>query len=377
MDIAFDLFSLLCAGLGGLYAAVTLANLAVFKAPGSVRTGGRPVSILIPARDEAANIAAALATASMQTHAEIEILVLDDSSTDGTGDIARKAATLDPRIRVLSGAPLPAGWNGKQHACHQMSLAARHPVLLFLDADVRLAPDAVSRMLGYMQDRSFDLVSGFPRQITGTLAEKVVIPQILVLLLGYLPFYMARRLPAEGFAAACGQLMMVEAAAYKRAGGHYAFRNRMHDGLHLPRALRRTGGRTDILDATPLASVRMYDTWPDIREGFRKNATEGMANPVALPIWTVLLFGGHILPPGLMLAALAAGQGGPALIAGCTTLAVFVARSALAWKTRQSWISVALHPVGVAITLWIQWTALLRARIGHRAVWRGRSYDVH
>ncbi|MEM7491604.1 MAG: glycosyltransferase family 2 protein [Pseudomonadota bacterium] len=365
-------------GLAGLYTFVTLVNLSIFRAPARIEgPASRPVSILIPARDEADNIAAILDTARAQQGVEVEILVLDDGSTDGTDRIVAEAAAGDPRIRPLRGAPLPEGWNGKQHACYQLAQAARHPLLLFVDADVRLAPDAVARMQGYLDRRRLALVSGFPRQITETLPEIVAIPQILVLLLGYLPFPFARIFQGTGFAAGCGQLMLVEADAYRTAGGHEAFRNKMHDGLNLPRNIRKSGGRTDILDATPLSSVRMYDNWPDIWQGFTKNATEGMAKPVALPIWTVLLAGGHILPPILALLAWAVGATEAATLAALATGLVLLARAALAWKTGQHPLSVLLHPVGVTVTLWIQWSALRDARQGRRAVWRGRTYDVN
>ena len=379
MNSVLTLLAVVGLVLGSLYVLVTLLNLAIFRSP--PRAKGRPghsVSILIPARDEAGNIGPALKAALSQDDAEVEVVVLDDGSTDGTSGIVSRAAAADPRVRLIRGAALPKGWNGKQHACHQLAAAASHPVLLFVDADVRLAPDCVERMLGYLERRSLDLVSGFPRQITRTLGERIVIPQILVLLLGYLPLPMARIAKSDArFAAGCGQLMMVRAEAYRAAGGHAAFRDRMHDGLNLPRNVRRAGGRTDILDATPLAHVRMYDNWADIWAGFTKNATEGMATPRGLPIWTVLLAGGHLLPPLVALMALAAGAGFAAAIAGLTTAAVLIARSALAVKARQSPLVVLLHLVGVAVTLWIQWSALRAGRRGQRAIWRGRAYDVH
>ncbi|MEM8822093.1 MAG: glycosyltransferase family 2 protein [Pseudomonadota bacterium] len=370
--------SYLCLALGGLYAFVTLVNLSIFRAP--ARPSGpsqNAVSVLIPARDEADNIGGILETILAQQDVDLEVIVLDDGSTDGTDRIVAEVAASDLRVQLLRGAALPSGWNGKQHACHQLAQAASKPHFLFVDADVRLAPDAIARMQGYLAKQRLDLVSGFPRQITKSLPEIVVIPQVLVLLLGYLPFPMARIFNGLGFAAGCGQLMLITAEAYRRAGGHEAFRDRMHDGLNLPRNVRKSGGRTDILDATPLASVRMYDNWPDIWQGFTKNATEGMAKPVALPIWTFLLGGGHILPPIFALLAWTIGATDAALTAALATGLVILARTVLAWKVRQHPLSVVLHPVGVAVTLCIQWSALRGAKQGRRAVWRGRAYDVN
>lgn len=376
MSLLLTGLALIALALSGLYAVVTLANLAIFRVPAApAGEVALAISILIPARDEAANIDAALDAILAQQGVDLEVIVLDDGSSDGTGARVAARAASDPRVRPVRGAGLPVGWNGKQYACHQLAGHARYPVLLFVDADVRLTPDAVSRMWFYLERRRLDLVSGFPHQITRTLVEIVTIPQILVVLLGYLPFPFARMTNGVGFAAGCGQLMMVRAEAYAKAGGHAAFRKRMHDGLNLPRNVRRTGGRTDILDATRIASCRMYDNWADIWQGFTKNATEGMAKPVALPIWTVLLGGGHVLPFVLAPLTWIAGTALAPTLAALGLLAL--ARIALALKVRQHPLSVLLHPVGVIVTIWIQWSAFIDARKGRQAVWRGRAYDLN
>ena len=369
--------SILGFALALLFAGMVAANLSALRPPSPA--GRRPlpsVSILIPARDEAASIGAALDGALAQTGVGIEVVILDDGSTDGTGAIVTARAATDPRVRLIPGAPLPNGWIGKTHACMQLGRAAAHPVLLFVDADVRLAPDAAARMVAEMERQNLDLLSGFPRQITITLAEQVTIPQIFTTLLGYLPIPLSRTRPDPSLAAGCGQLLAVRRAAYDAAGGHAAFAARMHDGLNLPRNIRRAGGRTDLTDATPLAACRMYDTPAAIWEGFVKNATEGMATPRALPIWTVLLFGGHILPFLTLATALATGATGSAALSALAVLLLYAARVAMARRLDQSWLSVLLHPVGVLVLLAIQWTALIRARRGVQASWRGRRYDL-
>ncbi|GGL78397.1 glycosyl transferase [Wenxinia marina] len=367
--------SILGLALAALFAGMVAANLAVLRPPPAAGGADLPaVSILIPARDEAANINASLDSALGQAGIEVEVVVLDDGSTDGTASIVAARAVADPRLRLIRGAELPPGWIGKTHACWQLSQAARTPVLLFVDADVRLAPDAAARLVAQMERDGIDCLSGFPRQITLTLAERIVIPQIFTTLLGYLPLPMARRSPDPSFGAGCGQLMAVRRSAYDAAGGHAAFAGRMHDGLMLPRNVRRAGGRSDLTDATPLAACRMYDTLPDIWHGFSKNATEGMATPRALPVWTLLLFGGHVLPVLTLLAAIAMGLAWSMALSSAAVGLVLAARAVMAVRLRQSWLSVALHPAGVLFVLSIQWTALLGARRGRRATWRGRSY---
>lgn len=368
MTLALALLALL---LAALYAGMTFANLRAYRPPPPPGPIPPKVSILIPARDEEANIGPALACVLASERLEFEVVVLDDGSTDRTAEIVRAAAATDPRVRLVQGAPLPPGWVGKQHACWQLSLAARHPLLVFLDADVRLEPEAVARLAAFAE--GLGLVSGFPRQVTVGLGERIVIPQILVVLLGYLPLQMARAAPTDPrFAAAIGQVLLVTRAAYEASGGHAAIRATIHDGLRLARAVRAAGFGTDLCDLTGLATCRMYSSWRDLWAGFSKNAREGMATRRALPVWTLLLGGGHVLPFLLLPFA-----GGLALgLAACAAALVWAASGATAARTRAPWVSVLLHPVGVLVTLAIQWNALLAGPRRRPAVWRGRSYDL-
>ena len=344
-----------------------LWNLRLYRTPPPASR--RPaVSVLIPVRNEEANVAAACACVLASTGVELELVVLDDHSTDCTAEILRGIA--DPRLRVAEAPPLPPGWSGKQHACAALAALARHELVVFVDADVRLAPDAVSRMAGYMQaNPGTGLASGFPAQVTLTWSERLLLPLIHFLLIGFLPMAGMQRSLSPGFGAGCGQLFIARAEAYRRAGGHAAIRASLHDGLMLPRAFRRAGIMTGLFDATAFASCRMYSSAAGVWEGLTKNATEGMAKPLALPIWTAILGGGQVLPSVLVLAAPSA----PAVAALAASLGL---RLALAARFRQPWLSALLHPLGVAALLVVQWAALLRRARGRPATWRGRAYEA-
>lgn len=345
-------------------ALLGLWNLRLYLTPASA-AGMPAVSVLIPARNEAANIAAVCAAVLGSEKVQVELVVLDDNSTDETAAIL--AAITDPRLRVITGALLPSGWSGKQHACQRLAEAATHDLMLWVDADVRLAPDAVSRMAGFMQREAVGLASGFPRQITVTWAEQLFLPLIHFLLLGFLPLLISRRRADEGLGAGCGQVFIARKTAYAKAGGHAAIRASLHDGIMLPRAFRRAGEMTGLFDASQFAQCRMYHDASEVWEGLCKNATEGMAKPRALPVWTLILAGGQVLPFVLLWLA-------PSAWAWAAVAAVLGFRAALAWRFRQPWLMVPLHPIGVCALLWLQWAALLRARRGRPATWRGRAY---
>jgi hypothetical protein len=374
-------------------AALWVWNMLLYREPeaGSCAEMGHcvlpdPVSVLIPARNEERVISASLESLLASRGVQIEMIVLDDSSTDRTAEIVHRFAARDPRVRLESSPPLPGGWNGKQHACHALAGMAHSNILCFLDADVRLAPDALARMSAFLMRSGSDLVSGFPRQETETPLEWLLLPLIHFVLLSYLPLAGMRALSAPGFAAGCGQFLMVRRDAYRKTGGHAQIRATMHDGLLLPQLFRRHGLRTDIADLTHLATCRMYHNASEVWQGLAKNATEGMASPARILPFTFLLFCGQILPlvlavpllfhgtPGQVAQGMYSNLGQSLILAALA--ASFVPRLLSVWKYRQPLVSACLHPLGVAVLLTIQWYALLRKIAGQQVTWKERAYRV-
>ena len=359
--------------LAALPTIMTFVNLASLRTPAPAPAGTR-VAILVPARDEEAGISACVESALASTGVELEVIVLDDHSTDATAAIVARLAEANPRLRLAAAPPLPPGWSGKQHACHVLGRLTDAPNLVFLDADVRLAPDAAARLAGALARA--DLVSGVPRQRMGSLVELLIIPMINTLLLGYLPIPLARRDPRPALAAACGQLIAVRAEAYALAGGHAGIRTSLHDGLTLPRLFRTAGLRTDLVAGSSLASCRMYAGWRAVVRGTTKNATEGLAQPIALPVWTLLLLGGHVLPWILFAVALTKADAVVAALAALACAGPIAARLAQAFRCREPLGSVPLNPFAVVLLLALQWLALGRKWTGRPETWRGRSYPA-
>lgn len=375
--ILVGIFAVVALLLALVPALLTLANLRVFAPPPPPTPAPPPVSVLVPARNEERAIGRLCRDVLASTGVDLELVILDDASTDGTAAIVRDIAAGDQRVRLVAGAPLPTGWCGKQHACWQLARAARHDAWVFLDVDVSPTPDAIARALAFLDASGAALVSGFPRQRTSCLLDWLLLPLIHFILLGFLPLSRARRDPSPGLAAGCGQLFVTRRADYERAGGHAAIRASLHDGVKLPRAYRRAGLATDIFDASGIASCRMYDRDADVWRGLSKNATEGIGSPATIVPFTILLAGGQVLPFVLVVWGIATGCAGWPAWAWPLALAA----AALAWLPRvlaagrfgQSIVSGLAQPVAVALFLAIQWTALVRKRLGLNTAWRGRS----
>lgn len=374
-----ELVALVALVLAAIPAGLFVVNLSFYR-PLSKRSG-QPVrrqalSVLIPARNEERNIRTTLEAALANLGCDFEVVVLDDHSTDATARIVREFAERDPRVLLEQAPALPAGWCGKQHACHVLGGLARNPLLVFIDADVRLAPDALARMASFMEARPrVALASGVPHQELGTFSERLLLPLIHFVLLGYLPMAFMRWTKMAGFSAGCGQLFIARAEAYRATGGHANIRMTLHDGVKLPRLFRRAGLWTDLFDATDVATCRMYQTNGETWRGLGKNATEGLGAPGTIMPMTILLLGGQVLPLlVLMFAPLLNSNVLP--LAAVATALVYLPRMVGIWRFRQPVGSALLHPLGVMALLAIQWAALLRQWRGKPSEWKGRQYGV-
>lgn len=380
MSLALALLCLPCALLP---TALFIVNLDYYRDPSKrKRTSSEAVSVLIPARNEAIGIAATLRTILTTRDIEFEVVVMDDGSTDGTDAAVLSLAEIDKRLRLERAPPLPPGWNGKQHACWCLARVARNPILCFVDADVRLRSDCVVRMADFLDNNS--LVSGFPEQITGTFLEWMLLSLIHFLLLGFLPISRMRTTTEPGLGVACGQFVMVRANDYFASGGHSAIKLTMHDGLRLPRLLRRAGYKTDLADITNLASCRMYTSATEVWNGLAKNAVEGIGAPTLIIPVSILFFLGQILP-FLNLSFLIYQQINRSstinwfhpypLITLMTVLLVYLPRLLGVIRFNHDWRGAILHPFGVVLLLAIQWYALCRKIIGCKTTWRDRAYE--
>ncbi len=340
------------------------------------------VSVVVPARDEARNIAACVTSVLASTWPALEVLVVDDHSADGTGDIARAIAARDPRVRVLDNPPLPPGWMGKQWACATGAAAAQGDVLCFVDADTTHAPDLVPRAVNAMRARGAALLSVAGRQEMATFWERVVQPQVFAVIAGR--YGGTERVSRSRHAIdkiANGQCLLMTRAAYDRIGGHAAVRDVVAEDLKLAQRTHAAGLPVHLVLGEAQLATRMYTSLRELVGGWRKNVFAGGREAMPLgrvgraifPFLLVLPALLQLWPLGVLLAAAAGLVDDPARVRGAT---LAVAATLLFWMAiyrhaRLSPLWALLYPLGAGTYLTIVVQAIAR---GQRVEWRGREY---
>jgi chlorobactene glucosyltransferase len=342
---------------------------------------GPAVSVVIPARNEAGTIETIVRSVLASAYHPIELIVVDDRSTDGTAAIVQRLATEDRRVRLLHGAPLPQGWYGKPWACAQGARAATGPLLLFTDADTRHQPDLLGRAVGAMVQERADLVTVSPWQRCVTLWERLVMPQIWLLLgLRYHP-RRVNRARRERDVIANGQFILTTRDAYDAVGTHAAVRHEVAEDLALAQAYLREGRRLHFAFAERLMETRMYRSLPQLVEGWSKNVYLGGRRSfpgeprlrALVPLMLIAALGFWLVPPALLLArggGLDIGPLGPAAL-------VATGMSVLFWALMAYGMKIPLryglgYPAGALMALFIVVRSTWRGE--RRIEWRGRVY---
>jgi hypothetical protein len=352
---------------GAVHAALNIALLR--RPPADPPPVRRPVTVVVPARDEEEQIGDCLAALLDQRGlADLRVVVVDDGSGDRTAEVVRSFT--DPRVRLLAAEATPAGWLGKPHACASGAAAtsgdaADDEVLVFVDADVRLFPDAVAGAIALLERHGLDLVSPWPRPLAVGPAERLVQPLAPWLWATTLPLRAAERSPRPSLAAANGQFLVLTRTGYDRAGGHAAVRGEVLEDIALVRAVKRSGGRGIPVDGSSLAACRMYDGWPAVRDGYAKSLWSAVGgHPSASAAAAMAMTAVWVLPAGAALRGSRAGWVGYA--AGVLGRAVVASRTGGRW-----WPDALAHPVSILVFD----VLMARSISGHRRgtlTWRGR-----
>ena len=328
------------------------------------------VSVLIPARNEAPSITACLEAVLASTGVVLEVLVLDDESSDDTAARVAAVAMRDRRVRLLHGRPIPNGWLGKPYACQQLAEAATGTLLAFVDADVVLESNALGRSAALLEMAELDLVSPYPRQVAVSPAERLIQPLLQWSWLTFLPLRQAENSRMPALTAANGQLLVCRRSAYRTAGGHGVVRDAVLDDVELARAFKRAGLRVALADGTGVATCRMYRGWGEVRDGYSKSLHAVARRPAGRVGIAAVLLWLYVLPPAAAVRRITR-RGEFPVVPVLGYIAGVAGRVVAARRTGGRSTDAVAHPLSIllAVGLGLRSTALRRAG---RLSWKDR-----
>jgi glycosyltransferase involved in cell wall biosynthesis len=342
---------------------ISLVNLLTRSSlPAGVPDDQPLLSVLVPARNEAISLPVLLDDLRMTSYSNVEIIVCDDHSTDTTPEILKSYSREMDNLIYFKSEPLPEGWLGKNFACHQLSQRAKGVYLLFLDADVRIAPGTPSKAISYIQKSVRTLVSVFPTQLMYRFGELSTVPIMNWVLLSLLPLPLVRHTRNPSLSAANGQFMLFDAFNYRQNNWHRQVKGESTEDITLSRMIKKSGGRVATLTGGADVFCRMYESYGEAIGGFSRNVHQYFGNSRLimiifaftilfgwLPVW--LYWGWTGIKWFLML--------------------VIANRVFIAMLSKQNSLSVILHPLQI-ITFAVIAFRNVYQRIKGYTEWKGR-----
>jgi chlorobactene glucosyltransferase len=343
---------------------------------------GSLVTVIIPARDEAQRIGRCLDGLAAQRLTDLDVVVLDDGSTDGTAELARSYRDRLPGLRVITGAPLPDGWAGKCWACWQAAATVQSPWLLFLDADTAPQPGMIAALLQYATTHRVDLLSLLPLLELRSFWERVIMPSFTGIIQAVFPLDRVND-PRSRLAMANGQCILVRRDVYMATDGHRAVRDSVLEDVRLAQTIKWAGYRLRLVGGPRLMRVRMYTNFREVAEGLRKNAIAGAsAGGIWRTAWgglrqallafaplTVIIAGGVLAALGSDAGSMIALWGGGLLLLTLAYWGYVVRRLN---QLHPLW--ALCFPLGTACYFALSAVALLGILSGRGVSWKGRSY---
>ncbi|MDB5118095.1 MAG: glycosyltransferase [Mucilaginibacter sp.] len=344
--------------------AVTLFN---FISDPKLRRVNRPyndlVSILIPVRNEEADILNLLQSIHQQDYQNYEVLILDDDSTDATYAICAEFAAAHPRFRVIKGETLPRGWLGKNYACHQLAEQAKGDFFLFIDADEHISNSLINSAVHRMYMQKLGLLSLFTNQQMVTIGEKLVVPLMHYILLNLLPLRLIYLVKNYSVAAASGQFMLFNAQSYRKHQWHEQVKDKVVEDVEIMRMVKADGYNGEALMANGMISCRMYKNYISAVNGFSKNFLAAFNyNIIGFLVYIVLLIGG----PMIIMITLDFH-----LIFFMAAL-ILLTRVMISLSAGQSaWYNIIFHPLQMISLTLIAFLAIQR-HLTKTIIWKGR-----
>jgi chlorobactene glucosyltransferase len=368
-----DLYLAVLVGINAYFLATALSNIVFFrlatKAPRV--TSGPFVSVIVPTRNEERSIARCLESLLRQGYADYEVVVVDDESGDATAGIVAALAAHEPRLRLVSGVPLPDTWLGKPHALSQGAAVARGEILILTDADTVHSRESISWAVTNLQDHQADILSGYLRQEYGSLGESIVVPTMYAMML-LVPLFLLPRTKSPGLAFAIGQFVAVRREALTAVGGFEAIKDSIVDDMSMATRMKESGYRNVFLDAKRVAACRLYSGYRDAFRGIERSIYSAVGGrPLTVLAISAIVLGLIVGPALWALVSIARIEIPGALVA--VSVVLFAVQWALVvWDRNVPFSAFVLYPLVFLNLIVILAASMLDTGFGPGVDWKGR-----
>jgi len=342
---------------------ISLINFLTIRNPSKATQIQESVSVVVPLRNEATNVAELIDSLRAQKNlVHVEYLLLDDNSEDGTLALLHQHTSGLSNFHILNGSTLPQGWIGKTWALQQLFERASGEIIVSVDADVRLVPDAISAAVTLLKETQLDFLSPYPSQLAHSWSERLIQPLLQWSWMSTVILRIAEKSSISSMVVANGQFFVVRRAALAQVGGYKSVSNKVLDDVELARTLVKQGSHGCVANGASIASTRMYSSWGEIQAGYGKSlhAAFGSVFGSALAITFLFLTG---------IAPLIAGITG-SYVAWYAYSAVTLTRAMSSIKTGKNGVDAFLHPISSALLIYlIIYSWLMRGQVQ----WKGRT----
>lgn len=330
------------------------------------------VSLLVPLRNEQENVQGLIDSLKQLTYKNLEVILLDDHSEDDTYNLLTQQIAGDKRFQIIQGKALPKGWNGKVHACHQLSIKATGDYYLFLDADARVAPKVIERTLATMKKHKASMLSGFPHYPNRHFLSHMLVPLQHMVVQLHLPLMVANTTKKPAFTAACGIFIMIEKEAYTTIRGHQSVKNSLVEDVHIAREVKKHGYKMILANITPSVLSFMYDSSKETWEGFKKNIYSGLGRSSWMVLFLSLFYSLAFIIPFIYVGVAVIEQ--EALYLLPYLLTVTFKMYVDARTGHPLWLSFCV-PISVMLLIALMITSMFVHLRGQNYQWKGRSYE--
>jgi len=373
----FILFALSIIVINFIINNIFFKNIKNFKLPHKILISPPLVSILIPARNEEKNIRRILNSMIKQDYPNLEILVLDDNSTDSTGLIVQEFVKKDSRVKIIQGAPLPAGWKGKCFACHQLSKIAKGNYFVFTDADTLHYPNSISGSLAALLKNNLDVTSIYPRQIAVTFSERMSVRFINFIILSFMPLVLVKHTKGPFFSTAIGQFLLFTREAYEKTGGFEAVKAEILEDINISKQVKRCGLKIMVYDGSDSIFCRMFTNLPDVIKGFSRFIYAAFDCNFLMEIIAVSFIALVFMVPFILLPLGIFVFDWPAKIISLNIIQIFLIftiKFILAIRFKERILDVFFTPVAIAFVYFLAINSYKQSKFGKGVDWKDRVY---